>query len=115
MSVTIPLTNTPSNYDQQIALDGAEYTLSLDWNARANVWMLTMRTIDGDPVINGHPLVVNRPVLRSIPRSPGIRPPGELILVRVQTGDDIEVDDLGTDEVRLVYFTRAEMRASFTS
>ena len=112
MSITIPLVSDPSNYDQQVALEGAEYTLVLDWNARAGVWSLTMRTQDGEPIIEGHPLVVNRPVLRSIPRSVGLRPPGELVLVRAQTGGDIAVDDLGTNEVRLVYFTRAEVLAS---
>lgn len=74
---TIPTSTTQAHYRQATALDGEDYVLRFQWNARAGGWFLELADADGVPIVSGVRIVADFPLLRRVtdPR----RPPGELI------------------------------------
>jgi len=50
----IPLTNT--NQTLQVALLGVTYSLTVRWNALANLWYLDINDVNNNPILNGIPM-----------------------------------------------------------
>lgn len=99
--VAIPVTNDPHS-ELVVKLDGANYVLTLRWNARALAWFLDVANEDGDLLAAGRKVVVDWPILGRNETDPAL-PQGYLWAVDT-SGQQLDptLDDLGT-RVQLVY------------
>ena len=102
-SFTIPLEpNTPSQ-EQTSTLDGVEYILRIDWNARDQSWTLGIYDLNEVPLTLGIKLVASLPLLRR-ELNPAL-PPGQLWIVDDSNEDrDPTLTDLGL-RCTLMYVT----------
>jgi hypothetical protein len=81
MTLSIPLPTSDQPFrTQSTSLEGRSYKLTFNWNSRTDRWSLDMATEDGDSIINGAVLVIGIDLLRTIPSTLDIVPPGELFL-----------------------------------
>lgn len=107
----IPTSTDPEipAYVQRTTLDGRDYGLTFQWNARDLHWYLSIADADGAPIVTGVRLVLGMDPLRRCadPR----RPPGALLLVDVAgLGRDPGLTDLGAG-VFLCYYDAVEVGA----
>lgn len=102
MILAVPITPTHSSFVQETALDGTTYQLLFRWNAREEVWYLTISDMDDVVLAAGLKLVSGAALLRHLTDF-DTRPPGELFFDGVATRDN-----LGT-EARLIYLDAAEV------
>lgn len=111
--LTIPLPQGSAFYSQRVELEGTTYVLEFSWNARGQLgaggcWFLSVLNQDDVVLVAGLAVVSNRPLLRRFHWIEGM-PPGDLFAADLtETIPYAQYDQLGTD-VRLVYFTAAEM------
>lgn len=112
----IPLrgSSTRPTVRERVTLDGTDYLLELQWNARDAGWYLHLFTGAGDPVALGLKLVANAR-LGHRSRDPRM-PPGMLAVVDVSgEGVDPGIDDLATDlstgRVGLLYLDESDLPA----
>lgn len=63
--IQITLFNSP-NFIEDIQLDGSLYQLAVKWNTRSNSWLFDLFTSDDIPLIYGHRLVINYPLLYNL-------------------------------------------------
>jgi hypothetical protein len=61
---------------QTVQLEGDIYTLSADYNVRADTWTMDIATADGETIVQGIRLVLNWPLLRAVDYDDRL-PPGE--------------------------------------
>lgn len=101
--VDLPEPPPSASFQQESELDGVVYRLAFRWNARSEVWTMTVSDSEGVVIRSEIPLVRDFPLLRRI--ADERRPPGDLILF---ADDAPTLDRMG----ELVYFTRAEIEAS---
>jgi hypothetical protein len=76
----IPLPTDPNATPyrtQTTTLDGVPYRIDLRYNARGDLWMLSLYTIDDVPIATGRTLVANWDLLSGIGSE--LRPPGQLL------------------------------------
>jgi len=59
---TIPLNNVNQNI--QTSLLGVTYSLTVRWNALANLWYLDIDDVNDDPILNGIPMVAGVNLLK---------------------------------------------------
>lgn len=95
-----------SHVEQRATLDGRDYVLRFDWNQRDGHWFLGIYDPNGAPIITGIKLVSNCRLLGA--RTETLRPPGELLVLDLQTPVvDPGFVDLGARHA-LVYVAEAE-------
>lgn len=101
------LTDGTVAYEQRTELDGAEYLLAFQWNARRDRWALSITGLDGTDILTGQAIPLFTPLNR---RAVG-GPPGNLIAIP-QTDDHAPAGllDLGA-RVVLYYIPIAELSA----
>ena len=98
--------NGESHVEQRVTLDGRDYVLRFDWNQRDGHWFLGIYDPNGSAIITGLKLVANWKLLGA--RTETLRPPGELLVLDLQTPVvDPGFADLGARHV-LVYVEQAE-------
>lgn len=119
MTIRIPTRSDLDFYEMQLTLDGSPFDLVFRWNARDEVWYLSIydpavaETVDGSrtPIIGSIPVFVGGPLLSLCRRRD--RPLGELIAIDTQGNDeDPGRRDLG-DRVVLLYYSQAELSGLF--
>ena len=98
-TLTIPVDSENPDYNFQIDLDGATYTLDFKFNGRANTWQMSIFDASGENLIIGSvPVLEGIDLLYPYEGVPG-RPPGNFIAINETGGND-----LGTD-IKLYYET----------
>lgn len=104
--VVIPATpGSDSSWTERVTLDGTDYLLTFDWQARAGTWRLEIADQD-EGLITVCKLVSEFPLLRRVvdPR----RPPGELVVIdTLSQGADPTFTSLG-DRHLVVYASPGE-------
>lgn len=91
----------------RVALDGATYTFSWNWNQTEGVWYVSIGDADADPIVSGLRVVLNSSLVANVadPR----RPPGALLVIDPSGGKvDPTLETLGSS-VKLVYLDAAEV------
>lgn len=105
----IPFKNDPSQWQEQINLDGQEYVLSFAWNALNEYWSMDILTRDLDPLVLGIKIVVNYNLTYPY-RAEGITQ-GDIVCQNLIGGDaKIQRYDMG-DVTQLVYYSLSELIA----
>lgn len=98
-------------YSQRVTLDGADFTLTFEWNMRSG-WYLSMADANDEVIFSGTKLVVNWNLLRTV--TDERKPPGMLKLIDTAT-DDItgEAADPGYYDLdqrcKLIYLSADEL------
>jgi hypothetical protein len=81
MTLSIPLPTSDQPFTtQSTSLEGRSYKVTLNWNSRTDRWSMSMATEDGDSIITGAALAIGIDLLRTVPGTLDIVPPGELFL-----------------------------------
>ena len=101
--IDLPVPATSASFQQESELDGVVYRLAFRWNARSEVWTMTLADAQGDVIRSEITLVRDFPLLRRI--ADERKPPGDLFLL---ADDAPTLERIGD----LVYFTRAEIESS---
>lgn len=76
--------NFPSNpvlpqFREGVILDGVSYVLRFNHNGREDLWYLSLRTAEGESIVEGIKLVLDIPLFRK--SADDRRPPGELMVI----------------------------------
>lgn len=80
MALAIPCSpGRESRWTQRTELDGREYHLSFQWNARTGHWSLSVADQDGDPIASGLVLVAGMDLLAG--SIDARRPAGALVVI----------------------------------
>ena len=104
MAAIIPTRTDLESYQEQVALDGATYTLGLQWNVRDESWYLSLADEAG-PIVSGLRVVADTPLLQFVAHAR--RPPGELLALDTSgVGLDPQLGELGA-RVLLCYLEAA--------
>ena len=104
-----PFKNDPSQWQQQINLDGAEYVLSFAWNALNEYWSMDILTRDLNPLVMGIKIVVNYNL--TYPYREEAITTGDIVCQNLIGGDaKIQRYDMG-DVTQLVYYSLSELIA----
>ena len=108
----IPVAQEVPVYQQRTTLDGVDYFLRFDWNARSETWFFQLFDADNVKLTGMIRVVIGVPLLRLHHATPGV-PPGDI--VAIDTGALIgegqtrpTFDDIGT-RVRLLYLEESEL------
>lgn len=103
----VPTATDEQYYSEEVILDGTPYELTFRWNARASLWYMDIRLLNGTPVQLGVPVTTRAFLTRQTRIS--IAPQGELWAVE-QDGNaqDAQEFDLG-DRVVLFYIPVADI------
>jgi len=118
----IPITRNAARQEQTVAIDGVRYRLQLEWSYLPEAWYLSLRTIDGTPLLTRRPLQPETLLLQGWVAP--VRPPGEMIVVGASAparteqqainGDSAEptipYEALGST-VQLIYIPVADLEA----
>lgn len=72
-------------YSQRVTLDGADYTLSFEWNMRDG-WYMGMSDANDEVIFAPRKMVVNWNFLRNV--TDDRKPPGALVLMDQTTDED---------------------------
>ncbi len=113
MALIIPITRTvddASHFDQDVTVDGSNYTLRFDWNERLGAWFLTVLGADGETVCTPEQrLVCNWKIAKYLSNRD---PEGFFVLADTANdfsrGVDPSFDDLGARH-QLLYFSPGEL------
>lgn len=105
----IPFNSAPSQWQQQIRLDGQDYVLAFTWNALNAYWSMDILTRDLDPLVLGIKIVVNYNL--TYPYVAEGIPIGDIVCQNLIGGDaKIQRYDMG-DVTELIYYTLGEFSA----
>lgn len=99
-TVTIPIRTLHPHFDFVVELEGASYTVELQWNDRAERWFISLYDATNAPIFSGATLVCNWDLLRRSVHPQ--RPPGQFFALS-PSGLDPTYEDLYSNEVTLVY------------
>jgi hypothetical protein len=100
---------SPSQWQEQINLDGQDYVLSFAWNALNEYWAMEILTRDLEPIVLGIKIVVNYNL--TYPYVAEGIPPGDIVCQNLIGGDaKIKRYDMG-DVTELVYYSAGEFDA----
>ncbi len=100
----------PSQWQEQINLEGQDYVLVFSWNALNEFWSMDILTRDLDPIVYGIKVVINYN-LTEIYIVSGM-PPGDIVCQNLIGGDaKIKRYDIG-DVTELFYYPEGEFEAS---
>jgi hypothetical protein len=102
-ALEIPVSLDVPLYTQRVTLDGKEFLMRFDWNARDSRWRFDLGTIDEVWLACGVKIVCNVPLLRKFTSE--AMPSGILIAVDFspQGGESPVFADLGR-RVKLMYY-----------
>jgi len=108
----IPTSSELPLYTQRTTLDGVDYILRFDWNARSETWFLQLFDSDEVQLTGMIRIVLGLPLLRLHHATPGV-PPGDIIAIdpAVQIGEGQvrpAFAELGS-RVRLLYVEASEL------
>lgn len=99
----------PSEWREQITLDGDIFILEFKWNALNEFWMMNIYDGQVNPIVLGIKLVPNYPLLSQYIKD-GM-PRGEIVCQNiVGSTDEISRFDMN-QKFQLVYYTEAEVDA----
>ncbi len=104
------LTDGTLTYDHRAIIEGVEYLLTFQWNARRERWAFSINGLDAAPILTGQTVSLGIPLNR---RAVG-GPPG--VFIAVSTSDNLEppaLTELG-GRVRLLYVEAADAAALAT-
>lgn len=105
--ISIPLQPSLPEFDEQVSLDGANYTLSLRWNVRASAWFMDVYDDQETTLLAGGIKLVLGALL-GIERT-GRQPPGAFMVLDTSgAGVEAGLDDFGV-RVRLEYLTADDL------
>lgn len=105
----IPTSTDPTfpSYTQRTTLDGREYVLGFDWNARDLSWYFSISDEDGAPILVGRKIVLDYPLLDRLVDDRA--PPGAIVALDLSgRNEPPQLDDLGT-RVILYYYDAASL------
>lgn len=103
---------TPSQWQEQINLDGTDYVLVFTWNALNEYWAMDILTRDLEPLVYGIKVVINYNLTAQY-IADGL-PPGDIVCQNLVGGDKkIERYDIG-DITELFYYAAGEFEAVLT-
>lgn len=109
MAVRLPIDSIEPHSRREVQLDGASFTMDLDWNDREQGWHVSLYTAAGEPLIEGHRVVIGGSPLRRVTKAG--RPGGDIIFVDTSgTQEEPGRDDLGARVVAL-YYDATEIQA----
>lgn len=74
----IPLRSDLAFYDFTIDLDGVAYLFLIEWNERAEIWVLSIQDTAGNALMAGIPLLLGA-LLTEVHKRPEL-PPGDFFL-----------------------------------
>lgn len=106
--IQIPFTTYPC-YSQDIKLDGVYYKFLFNWNTRAEVWTLSILSMENVSIIDGIALVPNYNLLKGLHHL--TLPKGGLYVLD-STGNKSKIaygDFTGTRKLKLIYLTEDEV------
>ncbi len=106
-SQTIQLRPDLRHFEAQPVLDGVQFVLQFDWNARAAAWFMNVLDADRTQLYMGVKIVVDHPLAKRLRNSllpAGLLTAHDTSRQRVDPG----IDDLG-DRVILLYFEAANL------
>lgn len=114
MILRVPMAPGVPLYVQRTKLEGVDYQLRFDWNARSGTWYLQLLDSDGVALTGMQRLVIGVPLLRLHHADPRV-PPGELVLAEPGRlpGEGMTLptfDDVNT-RVVLLYAEAADVEA----
>jgi len=97
----IPVRNDIPNYDIKVTLDAVVFTMDFTFNERSSRWVLTMKTNEGDIIVEGIPMLTGVALLNQFKDSR--LPPGTLFIVNFGGSDGPPVRDDFGENVKLLY------------
>lgn len=107
MALEIPIVADVPDFDFQVDLDGATYTIALAWNERDAAWYLTLQTAEEETILASRKVVIDLPLWSRF-KDPRL-PPGVLLAIDTTgAGLDAGLDDLGR-RVQLLYYSATEI------
>jgi hypothetical protein len=107
MKLYIPLTNIEPSFTELVFLEGVNVKLKFDWNARDNIWNLSIYDPDDNPILVGVKMVTNYELILQHPTL--ALPRGAMFLWDTEgKGEPAGYEDLGTRH-KLVYVTSGEV------
>lgn len=114
MILVVPMTPGVPLYTQRTKLEGKDYLLRFDWNARSATWYLQVMNSDGEALTGMLRLVLGVPLLR-LHHDDDRVPPGELIMAEPGRlpGEGMTapgLEDVNTRTI-LLYLEAAEVEA----
>jgi hypothetical protein len=97
----IPTRTDLESYTERVELDSVMFELTLTWNTREEVWMLSIADADGVALASGVKVVVDYPLFRSV--SNADMPAGTMMALDTSgAGLDPGLNELG-ERVLLMY------------
>lgn len=82
-------------FSQRSTLDGIDYEIVMQWNARSGRWGFSLYTDGGAPIVQGVSVVTGWDLLSGVVRSDGV-PPGMIVaLDSSQANADATLSTLG--------------------
>ena len=81
LSIEITLDTEAPPFDLAVTLDGVNYGLRIEYNARDAAWFLSLSSEEGDLLIGSQPLIENWPLLSRHKATFEGMPQGDLYLV----------------------------------
>jgi hypothetical protein len=109
MPTSIPLPIDTPRASFRVTLEGADFTVRLDYHDRQDRYFLSLADADGTIIVAGVKLVANWSVLRGVVNAS--RPPGMLVILPSTTDEGPTFTGLGRG-FSLLYYTAAEVAAS---
>ena len=99
----------PSNWKEQIELDGVIFVLEFTWNALNEFWVMNIFNRDEVPIIYGIKIVPTFPLLA--PYTVLGKPVGEIVCQNIVGGNDIIGRFDMSQKFELVYYSEGELEA----
>lgn len=99
----------PSNWKEQIELDGVIFVLEFTWNALNEFWVMDIFNRDEIPIIYGIKIVPSYPLLAAFTVLD--KPTGEIVCQNIVGGNDIIGRFDMAQKFELVYYSEGELEA----
>lgn len=99
----------PSNWREQIELDGVIFVLEFTWNALNEFWTMDIYNRDEIPLIYGIKIVPSYPLLAAYTVLG--KPSGEIVCQNIVGGNDIIRRFDMNQNFELVYYSEGELEA----
>lgn len=107
MKLTIPLENVTPSFTELVFLEGINLKFWFYWNAREEIWNLSILDVNDNPLLMGIKLISNYELILQHPTL--AIPRGSLFLWDTSgEGDSAGYNDLGTRH-KLIYTTSDEV------
>ncbi|MCG8433495.1 MAG: hypothetical protein MJA83_05645 [Gammaproteobacteria bacterium] len=109
-TLVVPTRVTPTEYRQQVTLDGVVFRMLFKYNARDDFWYMDIRDLGGEPIRLGIKLVTGFSLLRLVADT-NVRPAGVMIVADA-TDQNIEagLNAIGVDTL-LTYIEQSGVPA----